>query len=199
MKLAACEKLLRAIPNDEQLRMITAHFLLLSYFQLEEYERVLRYLEQSTEANNNFKDVFDQLLAKSSLSRSVASNTLHVLALKAESNLILGNHDKAAHTFNQVCHLYNHWIARVQPNNQSKQNISAAAIAVDLDSLIEKLDDSALEFGIDDYIKARAGLAECYMNSGKLELAIAKFQGVKRKIQSEIVFDKPIMFINVCN
>ena len=70
---------------------------------------------------------------------------------------------------------------------------------MDLDSLMDKLDDSALEFGIDDYIKARAGLAECYMNSGKTEIAISKFLGVKRKIQSEIVFDKPIMFINVCN
>jgi hypothetical protein len=32
MKLAACEKLLRSIPTDEQLRVITAHFLLLTYF-----------------------------------------------------------------------------------------------------------------------------------------------------------------------
>jgi len=31
---------------------------------MEEYERVLRYLEQSTDANNNFKDLFDQVLAK---------------------------------------------------------------------------------------------------------------------------------------
>lgn len=158
---------------------------------------MLRYLEQPTEANNHFKDVFDQLLARNTLSQSVASNTLHVLALKAECNLLLGHFEKAAHTFNQVCHLYNHWIGR--RHQQSTVNKSAAAIAVDLDSLVERLDDAALEFGIDDYIKARAGLAECYMNSGKLDLAIQKFQGVKRRIQSEIVFDKPIMFINVCN
>ena len=75
----------------------------------------------------------------------------------------------------------------------------SAAIAVDLDSLVQRLDNSALEFGIDEYIKARAGLSECYMNSGKYDLAIQKFEGVKRRIQSEIVFDKPIMFINICN
>lgn len=53
---------------------------------------------------------------------------------------------------------------------------------MNVESLIEKLDDAALEFGIDDYIKARAGLAECFMNSGKIELAIQKFEGVKRRI-----------------
>ena len=51
----------------------------------------------------------------------------------------------------------------------------SAAIAVDLDSLVQRLDNSALEFGIDEYIKARAGLSECYMNSGKYDLAIQKF------------------------
>ena len=100
MKLSACEKLLRMIPSDDQLRVITAHLLLLSYFQLEEYERVLRYLEQSTDANNHFKDVFDSLLAKNTLPSSIASNTLHVLALKAECNLLLGQFEKAAHIFN---------------------------------------------------------------------------------------------------
>ena len=94
--------------------------------------------------------------------------------------MLLGHYDKAAHAFNQVCHLYNHWLVR-QSVNLSKVT-SAAAIAIDLESLIERLDDSALEFGIDDYIKARAGLAECFMNNGKIELAIQKFQGVKRRI-----------------
>jgi len=60
----------------------------------------LRYLEQSTEANNHFKDVFDGLISKNILSKSVASNTLHVLALKAECLLLLGHFEKAAHTFN---------------------------------------------------------------------------------------------------
>jgi hypothetical protein len=37
------------------------------------------------------------------------------------------------------------------------------------------------------------------MNNGQLELAIQKFASVKQRIQQEVVFDKPIMFINVCN
>ena len=64
---------------------------------------------------------------------------------------------------------------------------------------MSKLNGQALEFGVDDYIKARAGLAECLMNSGRTEEAIQKFEGVKRKIESEVVFDKPILFINICN
>ena len=59
------------------------------------------------------------------------------------------------------------------------------------------MNGSALEFGVDDYIKARAGLAECLMNSNRTEHAIQKFEGVKRKIESEVVFDKPILFINI--
>ena len=65
--------------------------------------------------------------------------------------------------------------------------------------LMRKLNSSALEFGVDDYIKARAGLAECLMNCGRFSEAIYKFEGVKKKIESEIVFDKPILFINICN
>ena len=38
--------------------------------------------------------------------------------------------------------------------------------------LMRKLNSSALEFGVDDYIKARAGLAECLMNCGRFDEAI---------------------------
>jgi len=56
-----------------------------------------------------------------------------------------------------------------------------------------------LIFGVDEYIRVRAGFAECLMNAGRTEEAIKKFEGVKRRIQSEVVFDKPVMFINICN
>ena len=64
---------------------------------------------------------------------------------------------------------------------------------------MRKLNSSSLEFGVDDYIKARAGLAECLMNCDRVDEAIQKFEGVKRKIEAEVIFDKPILFINVCN
>ena len=52
---------------------------------------------------------------------------------------------------------------------------------------------------MDDYIKARAGLAECLMNNGRVEQAIQKFEGVKKRIKVEVVFDKPILLVNTCN
>ena len=64
---------------------------------------------------------------------------------------------------------------------------------------MRKLNTSSLEFGVDDYIKARAGLAECLMNEDRMADAIQKFEGVKRKIEAEVIFDKPILFINICN
>ena len=39
-------------------------------------------------------------------------------------------------------------------------------------NLMTKLNGCALDFGVDDYIKARAGLAECLMNSDRAEEAI---------------------------
>lgn len=38
--------------------------------------------------------------------------------------------------------------------------------------LMRKLNTSTLEFGVDDYIKARAGLAECLMNCDRMDEAI---------------------------
>ena len=64
---------------------------------------------------------------------------------------------------------------------------------------MRKLNTSSLEFGVDDYIKARAGLAECLMNEEGFAEATQKFEGVKRKIEAEVIFDKPILFINICN
>ena len=103
------EKLLRKIPQDEQLRMISAHLILLSYFELSEYDRILRYVETSTEANNNLKSLIETIASKKDVNHSVASNCLHILALKAECFLLTGAFTKGASAFNDVCHFYNHW------------------------------------------------------------------------------------------
>ena len=99
-KLIASEKLLRKISHDEQLRMISAHLLMLSYFELSEYERILRYLETSTEANNNLKSLIEALATRKDVNHSVASNCLHLLALKAECFLLTSEFTKGASAFN---------------------------------------------------------------------------------------------------
>jgi len=37
------------------------------------------------------------------------------------------------------------------------------------------------------------------MNIGQVRHAIEKFENVKKSIESEIVYDDPMLFVNVCN
>jgi tetratricopeptide (TPR) repeat protein len=39
-------------------------------------------------------------------------------------------------------------------------------------------------------------LAECYSGQKRYDLAAGKYEAVKRKILSEIVFDKPVLLVN---
>ena len=80
--------------------MISSHLLLLSYFELTEYDRILRYLETSTDANNYLKALIESIATKKDVNHSVASNCLHVLALKAECFLLTGAFSKGASAFN---------------------------------------------------------------------------------------------------
>lgn len=48
-------------------------------------------------------------------------------------------------------------------------------------------------------ISAKASEGECLLQLGKVTEAISKFEGVKKDINKEVVFDKPIIYINVCN
>jgi hypothetical protein len=56
-----------------------------------------------------------------------------------------------------------------------------------------------LEFGVDDYIKAKANYAESIMNSGDIDHAIDKFENVKKTIENEIVYENPMLYVNICN
>ena len=190
--------MLGKLPNEVQLRSVSAYLLCLSFFQEGEYERVMRYLELRNDnyQGNPMKEVLERVCALPRAKRRLASNCLHILALKAECQLLTEQFAKGAQTFKQVCHLYNFWDFQTKngPIEDEDDELSP-----DEAHLMRKLNSSALEFGVDDYIKARAGLAECLMNCNKLPEAISKFEGVKKKIESEVVFDKPILFINICN
>jgi hypothetical protein len=59
--------------------------------------------------------------------------------------------------------------------------------------------DKVLEFGVDDYIKAKANYAESIMNCGDIDHAIDKFQNVKKTIENEIIYENPMLYVNVCN
>lgn len=61
------------------------------------------------------------------------------------------------------------------------------------------LPNEAFSFGSDEYLKVWVNLAECLMRTNQFEKAAEKYETVKKRIQAEVVFDKPIMLINTCN
>ena len=54
----------------------------------------------------------------------------------------------------------------------------------------------AFDFGVDEYLKVCAQLAECYSSQKRHDLAAEKYEAVKRRILGEVVFDKPILLVN---
>lgn len=55
------------------------------------------------------------------------------------------------------------------------------------------------EFGVDEYIRVKASYAECLMNLDQTQHAIDKFENVKKAVENEIVYENPLLFVNVCN
>jgi len=86
----------------------------------------------------------------------------------------------ASDVFYQVCKLYNRW----KVNNQIQEAISESRIS---------------EFGVDDYIRSKASYAESLMNLGEIKHAIEKFENAKKSIENEIVYENPMLFVNICN
>lgn len=78
-----------------------------------------------------------------------------------------------------MCKLYNRW----KVNNQTSETA---------ESLVT-------EFGVDDYITSKASYAESLMNMGEITHAIEKFENAKRAIENEIVYENPMLFVNICN
>lgn len=60
-----------------------------------------------------------------------------------------------------------------------------------------RLPKETFSFGTDEYLKVLACIAECLSHKGHYTEAIKKFESVKHKILSEVVFDKPILLINI--
>ena len=128
-------------------------------------------MECQPHTGNNFPQLFAQIMRQSDCKRNIASNCLNILALQGECYLLTGGFQKGTDCFDLVCHLYNVWnfntkhgvvneIGEIDQENQQKPFLKDEA------KLMEKLGGCALEFGVDDYIKAKAGHAECLMNSG---------------------------------
>lgn len=95
--------------------------------------------------------------------------------------------ENAKNIFYNICKIYNRW----KVNNRS--------IKSDFPELTSETEDIVIEFGVDDYIKAKANYAESIMNIGDIEHATEKFENVKKTIENEIIYENPLLYVNVCN
>jgi len=169
------------------LRFFSVFQLLRTYFTMGEYSRVVRFLDQNTSSNLNIKDHLYKHTSKSNIRDELTDPILHILATQGDSYALIGHNDKAVEVLTLVCKLYNKWkvVKREDPNYEKPKSSGKLM--------------SAYEFGIDDSIKVRASLAECLMNCGRNEDAIEKFESVKKCVLQEVVFDKPVLMVNIYN
>ena len=64
---------------------------------------------------------------------------------------------------------------------------------------ISDSESNMVEFGVDDYIRAKSRYAESIMRQGDVRDAIEKFENTKRSIENEIVYENPMILVNICN
>ena len=127
------------------------------------------------------KDLIIKLSKEASLSDNELQNyVLHIQQILGECHMATKDFKKASLIFYQVCKLYNRW----KVNNQTQ---------------LPEQDSNVTEFGVDDYIRSKASYAESLMNLGELKHAIEKFENAKKSIENEIVYENPMLFVNICN
>lgn len=65
----------------------------------------------------------------------------------------------------------------------------------------EKVDEIHMKniFGTEEYIQARAMNAECLQAMGKIHDAIDLYEAIKRDMESLVIFEDSVLYINVCN
>jgi len=126
--------------------------------------------------------MIENLQKKHRLKKEISSYVLNILKIYCKVLVIEGRHNKAVLIFSDICKLYDRW-----RSNQYSMNLE------DLDYHTRN------EFGIDDFIEVRSCEGESLMQLGKIFEAIEKFEKVKSEIDKEIVFDKPLIYINICN
>ena len=108
--------------------------------------------------------------------------TLHIESIYADSLMLLGENKLASKSYYQLCKNYNKWKVKQQVKYTAPSNPPLSN-----------------EFGVDEYIRTKANYAGCLMNLGQLQHAIDKFENAKKSVENEIVYENPMLFVNVCN
>jgi hypothetical protein len=115
-KLITCEKLLNGIDlkeilsdlNTLTLRVYNAYLLLLLYFRLGEFEKVVKFVE--SDQDRFFKDSFSKLSGKVGLKSADLENyILQIYQINADSLMMTEQYKKANKVFYTLCKVYNKW------------------------------------------------------------------------------------------
>ncbi|CDW82633.1 tpr domain containing protein [Stylonychia lemnae] len=185
--LLSVEKLLRQIYSAQDqtfnfLRIFNSYLLVYFYHIFGENGRIIKYLEQDTKSNINLKTMLENLQKKHRLKKEVGNYVLNIMKIYSKILVVEGRFSKAVLVLSDISRLYERW-----RSNQYSINLEDESYHV------------KNEFGIDDFIEVRSCEAECLMQLGKIFDAVEKFEWVKSEIDKEIVFDKPLIYINICN
>ena len=97
----------------------------------------------------------------------------------ADTLMLEKQYKKAAAAFLTLCKIYSKWKFKF--------------------TLQDKITAQRHQFGVDDYIRTKASYAECLMHLGQYNDAIEKFESTKNQIENEIIYENPMIFVNVCN
>ena len=120
-KLITCEKLLNGIELKDilsdlgilTLRVYNAYLLLLLYFRLGEFEKVLKFVE--SDQDRFFKDSFSKLSGKVGLKSADLENyILQIYQIHADSLMMTEQYKKANKVFYTLCKVYNKWKVKNQ-------------------------------------------------------------------------------------
>lgn len=157
-------------------RFYSAYMLCLVNSRLGDHNRVIKFAE------TELKDIMEKHMDKKLKSQEIQNFILHLQQILADSFLIEGEYKKAAKVFYSICKCYNQWKVTKRKEVEARDPRP-----------------SPHEFGVDEYIRTKASYAECLMNLGQIQHAIDKFENAKRAIENEIVYENPMLFVNVCN
>ena len=119
----------------------------------------------------------------------VQNYVLFLLQIHGDALMATKEFKQAGVLYYQVCKVYNRW----------KVNNRIMDVVEPCDATAADLTREVCEFGVDDYIRTKASYAESIMNMGDIQQAIQKFENAKFSIENEIVYENPMIYVNICN
>jgi len=131
----------------------------------------------------NLVDQLNHVAHKTRVKKELSYYVLHILTLKATAQYKHDTLQKAQQTYLQVSYLYERW------RTNKYQEPLAQMSEVHQKNI----------FGTEEYIQARAMCAECLQIMGNLHDAIEHYELIKRDMETLIIFEDSVLYINVCN